>query len=85
MLIEIIEAAITITAVIAYAAVALDCNRAERRQEQRKRRVKTRLQRRRCTNMYRRGVAGDFCVEPEKRDKHLNIICKDPSIAPAWK
>ena len=83
MIFEIIKAVVVVTAVIAYAVVAIDEARSERRREQR---MQEQLRRERLHDMYCRWVMGRLDVEPEEKgEKHLNIICKDPSIAPVWK
>ena len=85
MLIEIIKAAVAVTAIIVYAVTALNETLAERRENKRAERTQVRIQLKRCRDMYRNWITGGFAVEPEEEDKHLNIICEDPTIAPAFK
>ena len=85
MILEIIKITAAVGGVIAYAVMAVDCSLAERREKHRAERARWRLGCKHCRDMYRNWTRGKF-DEPEDGDgdKHLNIICKDPAIAPAF-
>lgn len=85
MMIEIIKALVAVAALIAYALWELNALLGERRLVKRAERERMRLGCKQCRDMYRSWTRGKFDESADGEvDKHLNVICKNTAIAPAF-